>query len=258
MVSSTDHARWQALCHRSPSAHSAFVYGVTTTRIFCRPTCPARLARRANIVFFNAAADAARAGFRACKRCKPEASAPTLGDQHAEVVRQACQLMREGTTPGDVARQVGLSYRYFHGVFKQAVGLTPAQYARRHGQQAADIVDPRDPALPSSSAMAAANLTMPNELELFDSYADNPGAAGFGPDPSMLVPELALQLTPEDMEIAMGAETALDVNQFQLFDGMLGGLDGLGDYSIALAPMEDTVLVDTYLESFYLDWYSTG
>ncbi|KAK0609049.1 Bifunctional transcriptional activator/DNA repair enzyme Ada [Lasiodiplodia hormozganensis] len=66
------HTRWRALTARDPAAHASFVYAVLSTRIYCRPTCPARLARRANIVFYDAAAQAAAAGFRACKRCRPD------------------------------------------------------------------------------------------------------------------------------------------------------------------------------------------
>lgn len=66
------HTRWRALTARDPAAHASFVYAVLSTRIYCRPTCPARLARRANIVFYDAAAQAAQAGFRACKRCRPD------------------------------------------------------------------------------------------------------------------------------------------------------------------------------------------
>ncbi|KAI1640730.1 hypothetical protein F4809DRAFT_350442 [Biscogniauxia mediterranea] len=262
MAPSTDRARWQALCLRSSSAHSSFVYGVTTTRIFCRPTCPARLARRANVVFFNTATDAARAGFRACKRCKPEAIQPTLEDQHSEVVRQACQIMqqsREGTTPGDVAKRVGLSYRYFHSIFKQAMGFTPAQYAKRYSQRASDFVDSGDPVLSYSSAMA--DLTVSDDLRLFDNYVDNVGAAEPGPDTLMLAPEEpALPLPQEDTAMTTSTETAPDVDQYQSFDGVLGGLDGLGDYDIALtqAQMEDTLPMDTYLEWLYLDWNTAG
>ncbi|KKY15717.1 putative dna repair and transcription factor ada [Diplodia seriata] len=70
----TPHARWRALATRDPHAHTSFVYAVRSTRIYCRPTCPARLARRANIDFYDSAAAAVTAlpGYRACKRCRPD------------------------------------------------------------------------------------------------------------------------------------------------------------------------------------------
>lgn len=131
----TDDSRWQALCQRLPAAHASFIYGVKTTRIFCRPTCAARLARRANVVFFQTASEASRAGFRPCKRCKPSsADEPDLEQHKRDIVRRACDIMRGSggaVAPAEVAGQVGLSGRYFHGIFKEVMGLTPVQYARQ-------------------------------------------------------------------------------------------------------------------------------
>ena len=132
MAFSTDTTRWQALCNRTLAAHAAFIYGVITTRIFCRPTCPARLARRANVVFFNAAEDAVRAGFRACKRCKPDSAVPERPNE--AVVRWACSIIRQrngDVTPQEAAKLAGLSYRYFHEIFKDVTGVTPAAFARQ-------------------------------------------------------------------------------------------------------------------------------
>ena len=63
--------RWRALTTRDARADGHFVYSVATTGVYCRPACPSRLAARANIAFYNSAADAERAGFRPCKRCTP-------------------------------------------------------------------------------------------------------------------------------------------------------------------------------------------
>ncbi|KAG9596227.1 hypothetical protein KCU77_g5192, partial [Aureobasidium melanogenum] len=68
----TPSSRWQALVTRNPAANGTFVYCVLTTHIYCRPTCPARLARRANVEFFSTSSEAEAAGYRACKRM-PEA-----------------------------------------------------------------------------------------------------------------------------------------------------------------------------------------
>src|SRR4051812_34929914 len=67
-----DDSRWKAVQSRDPAADSAFIYCVRTTKIYCRPICKARLARRANVEFFRTSHEARKAGYRACKRCKPE------------------------------------------------------------------------------------------------------------------------------------------------------------------------------------------
>ena len=133
MAFATDRARWESLTLRNPAAHTSFLYGVKTTNIFCRPTCPARLARRANVIFFDTIVDAENAGFRACKRCKPDTSHSAIADQHSKLVTRACRIIEQHQghiAPKDVAKQVGLSPRYFHGIFKQATGMTPAGFAR--------------------------------------------------------------------------------------------------------------------------------
>ncbi|KIW97659.1 uncharacterized protein Z519_01243 [Cladophialophora bantiana CBS 173.52] len=73
-------SRWKALVARDPQATNVFVYAVVTTKIYCRPDCRARLARRANVRFFDQAAQAERAGFRACKRCRPNRAKLAYGD----------------------------------------------------------------------------------------------------------------------------------------------------------------------------------
>src|SRR5215216_7207249 len=64
-------AAWELVLHRDASADDRFLYGVTTTGIYCRPSCPSRRPRRDNVTFFSSAEAAERAGFRACRRCRP-------------------------------------------------------------------------------------------------------------------------------------------------------------------------------------------
>jgi AraC family transcriptional regulator of adaptative response/methylated-DNA-[protein]-cysteine methyltransferase len=68
---STDDERWDAVARRTPAADGAFYYAVRTTGVYCRPTCAGRLPLRRNVQFHATCADAECAGFRACKRCRP-------------------------------------------------------------------------------------------------------------------------------------------------------------------------------------------
>jgi AraC family transcriptional regulator, regulatory protein of adaptative response / methylated-DNA-[protein]-cysteine methyltransferase len=68
---SSDNERWEAVRRRDPAAIGAFVYGVGTTAVYCRPSCGVRLPRRENVSFHATGADAEQAGFRPCKRCRP-------------------------------------------------------------------------------------------------------------------------------------------------------------------------------------------
>jgi AraC family transcriptional regulator, regulatory protein of adaptative response / methylated-DNA-[protein]-cysteine methyltransferase len=111
---------------RDGSFDGQFYYSVETTGVYCRPSCAARLAKRSNVRFHDTRADAERAGFRPCKRCKPDR--PSLAELHAEMVAQACRLIETAeTTPrlDALAEAVGLSPHHFHSISKQAVGVTP-------------------------------------------------------------------------------------------------------------------------------------
>jgi AraC family transcriptional regulator, regulatory protein of adaptative response / methylated-DNA-[protein]-cysteine methyltransferase len=128
-----DDARWAAVVARDAAFDGRFVTAVQTTGIYCRPSCPAKRPNRANVRFYDTAEDAERAGFRPCKRCKP--GAPSLAEQHAAKVREACRLIETADeTPmlDDLAEAVGLSPYHFHRVFKAALGITPKAYATAH------------------------------------------------------------------------------------------------------------------------------
>ncbi|KAL6246945.1 hypothetical protein RBB50_006252 [Rhinocladiella similis] len=136
-MSDIDNRRWLAVQSRSKHADLAFVYAVITTKIFCRPTCPARLARRANVKFYDTPGQAALAGFRPCKRCKPERNqveGSTITQPQREIVKKACAYIattRGNTTLKDVAQNVNISSRYLHGIFKDIIGSTPAVYTAK-------------------------------------------------------------------------------------------------------------------------------
>lgn len=127
---STDQERWKALVERDKRANGAYVYGVVTTGIYCRPACSSKLPNRENVRFFDTSQDAERAGFRPCKRCDPDA--PGGRTAHHDAIIRACRLIEESEDPPsltDLANATGFSPSYFHRLFKKEVGLTPKQYA---------------------------------------------------------------------------------------------------------------------------------
>jgi AraC family transcriptional regulator, regulatory protein of adaptative response / methylated-DNA-[protein]-cysteine methyltransferase len=125
-----DDQRWQAVIQRDASADGAFYYSVKSTGVYCRPSCPARLANRKNVCFHATTQDAERAGFRACKRCRPKQS--SLRQQHGAVVSRACRLIENaGASLGleSLAASLGFSPSHFHRVFKSLTGVTPKAYS---------------------------------------------------------------------------------------------------------------------------------
>jgi AraC family transcriptional regulator, regulatory protein of adaptative response / methylated-DNA-[protein]-cysteine methyltransferase len=125
----TDEQRWQAVQARSPRADGAFVLAVTTTGIYCRPSCPARRPRREHVLFFESGVQAEAAGFRACKRCRPNGTAPR--EEQREAIAQACRSIEAAAEPpalDTLAAAAGLSPSHFHRLFKSIVGVTPKEY----------------------------------------------------------------------------------------------------------------------------------
>ena len=127
---------YAAVAARDKSFDGTFVYSVATTGVYCRPSCPSRLARRENMAFHTSVAAAEAAGFRPCKRCKPEAI--SLETEHAQRVAKACRLIEEAEEPPTLealAATVGLSPYHFHRIFKGITGVTPKAYAVAHRQK---------------------------------------------------------------------------------------------------------------------------
>lgn len=132
----TDEARWAAIEARDRAADGAFVYGVRTTAVYCRPWCPSRRPLRANVALFDTSADAERAGFRPCKRCRPAAG--PAEDPHAAAVLAACRQIEaaeQEPTLRELAERAGISPFHFQRLFKAALGVTPKQYALAHRQR---------------------------------------------------------------------------------------------------------------------------
>ncbi|HET7501006.1 MAG TPA: bifunctional DNA-binding transcriptional regulator/O6-methylguanine-DNA methyltransferase Ada [Kofleriaceae bacterium] len=125
--------RWAAVRARDASADGTFVYSVKTTGVYCRPSCAARPARPENVAFHASTAAAERAGFRPCKRCKPEQ--PPLAERQAAQVAALCRLIEhsdEAPTLDELASHAGLSAFYTHRLFKTVTGVTPKAYAAAH------------------------------------------------------------------------------------------------------------------------------
>ncbi len=128
-----DAARWAALRARDRAADGTFVYSVKTTGVYCHPSCAARPARPENIAFHDSPAAAARAGFRPCKRCKPDQ--PPLAERQAAQVAALCRMIEtadEVPTLDELAARAGLSAFHTHRLFKAVTGVTPRAYAAAH------------------------------------------------------------------------------------------------------------------------------
>lgn len=126
----SDEQRYTAVVERDPAADGQFVYAVTTTGVYCRPSCTARTPRRENVVFHASHEAAERAGFRACKKCRPADASPSK--RQANLIAQACRhLETSETVPSlqELADLAGLSRFHFQRLFKATTGLTPKAYA---------------------------------------------------------------------------------------------------------------------------------
>ncbi|HEY6531931.1 MAG TPA: bifunctional DNA-binding transcriptional regulator/O6-methylguanine-DNA methyltransferase Ada [Acidimicrobiales bacterium] len=125
-----DDARWASTERRDPAADGRFVFGVVTTGIYCRPSCPARRPLRRNVRFFDTPNAAEAAGLRACLRCDPAGAGPRA--EHTAVVTRACRILdeRDPAPPlHELARLVGVSSSHLHRLFRAETGITPKAYA---------------------------------------------------------------------------------------------------------------------------------
>jgi AraC family transcriptional regulator of adaptative response/methylated-DNA-[protein]-cysteine methyltransferase len=121
--------RWEAVIARDPGADGRFFYSVRTTGVYCRPSCGARRPNPANVRFHATAADAQRAGFRACRRCRPDA--PT-DERLMKTIGRICRMIEKADELPRLERlaeMAGLSPWHFHRVFKRITGVTPREYA---------------------------------------------------------------------------------------------------------------------------------
>ena len=122
--------RWISIVNRDASDDGTFYYSVKSTGVYCRPSCAARLARPENVQYHLTCEDAEKAGFRPCKRCKPDQPAATK--QNARKIAKVCRLIEQAEempSLDELAEHAGLSVYHFHRTFKAITGLTPKEYA---------------------------------------------------------------------------------------------------------------------------------
>src|SRR5919106_1673027 len=155
-------------CYRAVRSKDArfdgwFVTAVTSTGIYCRPSCPAITPKRANVRFLRSAAAAQRAGFRACKRCRPDASPGSPEwNQRADVVARAMRLIADGVVDRDgvagLAQRLGYTERHLHRLLSAEVGAGPLALARaRRAHTARLLIESTD--LPITEVAFAAGFT---------------------------------------------------------------------------------------------------
>ena len=123
-------AFWDAVSRRDAAFDGKFFFAVRTTGVYCRPSCASRPAKRENVLFYSSTEEAERAGYRACKRCRPD----KLGaaDPKVEAVKRACERIasaEEAPRLADLATRAGMSPFHFHRVFKAVTGVTPKAFA---------------------------------------------------------------------------------------------------------------------------------
>ena len=126
----TEEARWQAVATRDSRFDGTFVFAVRSTGIYCRPSCPSRRPRRAQVTFFPLPEAAESAGFRSCLRCHPKETSVT--SPAVDAVRRAClhieQHGDEPVTLQELSAFVGMSPYHLQRVFKRIVGVSPREY----------------------------------------------------------------------------------------------------------------------------------
>src|SRR5215472_11821936 len=133
LPSVTDDPRWARIVARDKTADGHIWYSVSTTGVYCRPSCPSRLANPNNVQLHSSLEGAKATGFRPCRRCNPDGA--TVEAENAALVAKACRIIEESEEApslGALAEAIGRSPGYFHRLFKATTGLTPKGYAAGH------------------------------------------------------------------------------------------------------------------------------
>lgn len=173
---------WNALRTNDPRFDGAAFCGITSTRIYCRPSCPARTPKRENVRIFPTAAAAQAGGFRACKRCRPDATPGSPEwDGRADLVGRAMRLIADGTidregVPG-LARRLGYSERHVHRQLREVVGAGPLELARAQRARTARLLA-ESTDFPLTDVAFAAGFSSIRQFNatVQEVYATTPGA----------------------------------------------------------------------------------
>ncbi|KAK3071328.1 hypothetical protein LTR53_008833 [Teratosphaeriaceae sp. CCFEE 6253] len=183
-----DATRWRAVVSRDASFDGTFVYCVRTTKIYCRPVCKSRLARRSNVEFCETATHAESNGYRACKRCQPQLC--HAFQPEVEKINKVCRMLHalppDATLPGldSMSSEAGLSKHHFHRQFKRQTGMTPREYALAIRDESSTT-----PTLTTTTSQSpASSAATPNKIrDKFDDFVtcgcDEPASATITPRP---------------------------------------------------------------------------
>jgi len=131
LLPDTDESQWQAVLTKDARFDGQFVFAVSSTGIYCRPSCPSRRPQRDRVSFFQLPEGAERAGFRACRRCHPRDV--RVGDPRTQMAQQVCRIIEENQgepiTLAKLSGHVGVSAFHLQRTFKSIMGITPRDYA---------------------------------------------------------------------------------------------------------------------------------
>src|SRR5438552_7857423 len=126
-----DTEKWKVVVERDVTKNGLFLFAVSSTGIYCKPSCPARHPNLEQVIFFSQPDAAERSGFRACKRCEPREATPST---RAQLIQNICRYIEanldEKLTLENLSRQAGLSPFHFQRTFKRILGISPRQYVR--------------------------------------------------------------------------------------------------------------------------------
>lgn len=132
-----DQQLWQAVVAKDARFDGQFVFAVSSTGVYCRPSCPSRRAHRERVKFFDLPEAAEQAGFRACLRCQPQRA--RVLDPQMELVQRVCSVLNSNESEtvklAELATHAGVSVFHLQRTFKRVMGISPRQYlaARRIG-----------------------------------------------------------------------------------------------------------------------------